>query len=245
MASVLTTRLFLIIMKKRPLITVHLIVISVLFILLATSCKKDEGDKPETVTDIDGNVYNTVTIGSQVWMKENLKTTKYSNGDLIGTTDPQDKEITGETMPKYQWSYGGSVGNVATYGRLYTWYAATDNRNICPTGWHVPNDNEWTTLGDYLGGKDIAGGKLKESETLHWKTPNTEASNLSGFTALPGGFRGGEGLYYDLGEWGNWWSSTASDEIQAWLRWLYFDDGILGRGFYGKQHGMSVRCIKD
>lgn len=230
-------------MKKRLLVKIHLIIISVLFILLTYSCKKDNDDT--TVMDIDGNVYNTVTIGSQVWMVENLKTTKFSNGDLIGTTDPQDKNISGETTPKYQWAYDGNEGNVVANGRLYTWYAATDNRNICPTGWHVPDDDEWTTLADNLGGQNIAGGKLKESGTTHWMSPNAEASNLSGFTALPGGFRGSEGLYYDLGKWGNWWSSTTYDEIQAWLRWLYYDDGILGRGFYGKQHAMSLRCIKD
>jgi len=230
-------------MKKRPLVEVHCIIISVLCILLATSCKKD--DDETTVTDIDGNVYNTVTIGSQVWMVENLKTTKFSNGDLIGTTTPIDKNISGETTPKYQWAYDGNEGNAATYGRLYTWFAITDNRNVCPTGWHVPGDDEWTSLADYLGGQNIAGGKLKDSGTTHWKTPNTDATNLSGFTALPGGFRGSEGIFYELGEWGNWWSSTSNDEIQAWLRWLYYEDGILGRGFYGKQHAMSVRCIKD
>ena len=230
-------------MKKKSLIVIYLTSICFLFLIMAVSCKKDNDDT--TVTDIDGNVYDTVAIGSQVWMVENLKTTRYSNGDPVGTSNPQDKNISGETTPKYQWAYGGEEGNVAAYGRLYTWYAATDNRNICPAGWHVPDDNEWTTLSDYLGGQNVAGGKLKESGTLHWKTPNTNATNLSGFTALPGGFRGSEGLYYDLGEWGNWWSSSSYDETQAWLRFLYCDDGVLGRGFYGKQHAMSVRCIKD
>lgn len=230
-------------MKRKIKSGIYLSSISILFLILAFSCKKDNDDTK--LTDLDGNVYNTVTIGSQVWMVENLKTTKYSNGELIGTTNPQDKNISGESTPKYQWAYSGNEGNVAAYGRLYTWYAATDNRNICPAGWHVPSDDEWSILADNLGGQNTAGGKLKELGTTHWKTPNSDASNLSGFTGLPGGFRGSEGLYYDLGEWGNWWSSTANDEIQAWLRWLYYDDGILGRGFYGKQHAMSVRCIKD
>ncbi len=232
-------------MNMKPLAGVHLIIISVLFILLANSCKKDNDDIPVTVTDIDGIAYNTVAIGSQVWMLENLKTTKFNNGDLIGTTDPPDKNISGETAPKYQWAYDGNEGNVGAYGRLYTWYAATDNRNICPTGWHVPNDDEWTTLADYLGGPNIAGGKLKESGTTHWNIPNAEASNLSGFLALPGGFRDSEGLCYDLGKWANWWSSTTYDEIQAWLRWISYEDGVFGRGFYGKKHAMSIRCIKD
>ena len=103
------------------------------------------------VTDIDGNQYNTVTIGNQVWMAENLKTTKYQNGDEIGTTTPATLDISGETSPKYQWAYNGSEANVNTYGRLYTWYAVADERNICPAGWHVPSDDEWKTLEMFLG----------------------------------------------------------------------------------------------
>ena len=121
-----------------------------------------------TVPDIDGNVYNTVTIGTQVWMAENLKTTKYRNGDLIGTTTPATLDISGESYTKYQWAYDGNESNVATYGRLYTWYAVTDTRNVCPTGWHVPTDAEWTTLTTFLGGESVAGGKLKETGTTHW-----------------------------------------------------------------------------
>jgi uncharacterized protein (TIGR02145 family) len=104
----------------------------------------------QTVKDIDRDIYKTVTIGTQVWMAENLKTTKYSNGDSIGTTTPATLDITTEKTPKYRWSYGGEESNVAKYGRLYTWYAATDSRNVCPTGWHVPTDAEWTTLTNYL-----------------------------------------------------------------------------------------------
>ncbi|MFZ3064200.1 MAG: fibrobacter succinogenes major paralogous domain-containing protein, partial [Nitrospirota bacterium] len=132
-----------------------------------------------TVTDIDGNVYNTVTIGAQVWMKENLKATKYRNSEDIPTTIA---DISGETSPKYQWAYGGNINNAAVYGRLYTWYAATDSRGLCPTGWHVPTNAEWTTLTDYLG--TDPGGKMKEAGTAHWTTPNTGADNSSGFTAL-------------------------------------------------------------
>ena len=124
-----------------------------------------------TVTDIDGNVYNTVTIGTQVWMKENLKVTKYRNGDAIGITTPATLDIWGETSPRYQWAYDGNESNVATYGRLYTWYAVTDSRGVCPTGWHVPTDSEWTTLTDYLGGESVAGGKMKEAGTTHWNSP--------------------------------------------------------------------------
>ena len=108
-----------------------------------------------TVTDIDNNVYNTVIIGTQIWLKENLKVTKYRNSDTITTT----------------WAYNGNESNVSTYGRLYDWYAATDSRGLCPTGWHLPTDAEWTTLTDYLEGLSVAGGKLKEAGTTHWNSP--------------------------------------------------------------------------
>ena len=102
-----------------------------------------------SVKDIDGNIYRTITIGTQVWMAENLKTTRYRNGDLIGTTTPATLVIEGESAPKYQWAYDGNESNVATYGRLYTWYVATDSRNVCPIGWHVPTDAEWTVLTEF------------------------------------------------------------------------------------------------
>jgi uncharacterized protein (TIGR02145 family) len=122
----------------------------------------------DLVTDIDGNTYRTVTIGSQVWMAEDLRTTRYRNGDLIGTTSPSTLDISGESAPKYQWAYAGDEGNVATYGRLYTWHASTDNRSIAPVGWHVPTDAEWVTLTEFLGGEAAAQGKLKEAGTTHW-----------------------------------------------------------------------------
>jgi uncharacterized protein (TIGR02145 family) len=156
----------------------------------------------QTVKDIDGNVYKTVTIGTQVWMGENLKTTKYRNGDLIRTTIPATKGIESEPTAKYQWAYDGNESNVATYGRLYTWYAVTDKRNVCPTGWHVPTDIEWTTLTTYLGGVRVAGGKLKETGTTHWQYPNTGATNETGFTALPSGYRDSDGTYGDVVDYG-------------------------------------------
>src|SRR4029078_12512714 len=166
-------------MKKINRIWIYPLFVGV-FLILVISCKKDN-ETPATVTDIDGNVYHTVTIGTQVWMVENLKTTKYRNGDLIGTTIPATLDISSESTPKYQWAYKGEESNVATYGRLYTWYAVADSRNVCPTGWHVPSDAEWTTLTTYLGGESVAGGKLKENGTVHWESPNTGATNESGF----------------------------------------------------------------
>ncbi len=196
-----------------------------------------------TVTDIDGNVYNTIQIGTQVWMAENLKTTKYRNGDLIGTTTPATLDILDQSAPKYQWANGGNDNRVATYGRLYTWYAVNDSRNICPIGWHVPSDAEWTALTTYLGGESIAGGKLKEAGTIHWISPNTGATNNSRFTALPGGSRSWSGVFggYD----GYWWSFTEYSTASAWFRLMYYDASNVFRTYSNKRDGCSVRCIKD
>jgi len=210
-------------------------------LICLTCCKKDE-DKPAveygTVVDIDGNSYKTVKIGSQEWMAENLKTTKYRNGDSIKTTIPSTLDLTNETSPKYQWAYGGIESNVATYGRLYTWYAVTDSRNVCPIGWHIPTDAEWTTLTNYLGGINVAGGKMKEIGTTHWETPNSGATNESGFTALPGGFRDWKGTFYYLGHSGLWW-----DSVDAYWD-IDFDYSYID--YWGDlwNNGYSVRCIK-
>ena len=117
-------------------------------------------------------------------MAANLKTTRYLNSDLIGTTALATKDISVENEPKYQWAYAGDESNVSTFGRLYTWHAITDSRKVCLTGWHVPTDSEWTTLTTYLGGESVTGGKLKETGTFHWSSPNSGATNDSVFTAL-------------------------------------------------------------
>jgi len=197
-----------------------------------------------TVTDIDGNIYKTVTIGSQVWMAENLKTTKYRNGDLIGTTTPATLDISNESTPKYQWVSGGYEGNVASYGRLYTWYAVTDSRNVCPTGWHLPSDAEWNTLITNLGGESVAGAKMKESSTAHWYSPNTGATNEAGFTALPSGFRSYRGPFGNIGKYGYWWSSNASSG-STWDFGIRSDRISIGNYGLTMKHGISVRCIKD
>jgi uncharacterized protein (TIGR02145 family) len=200
-----------------------------------------------SVTDIDGNMYKTITIGSQVCMAENLKTTKYRNNDLIGTTISATLDISGENTPKYQWAYDGDESYVATYGRLYTWYTVTDDRNICPIGWHVPSDVEWSTLTTYLLGSDIAGGKLKETGITHWTTPNTGATNETGFTALPGGYRPNDGKFYNSGNFGFWWSSTSQSTSNAYNRQIYYHDTYLSKILTGidKGNGFTVRCFKD
>lgn len=197
------------------------------------------------LADIEGNIYQIVKIGNQTWMKENLKVKKYNNGDPILTTSPHNLDISSEVSPKYHWAYAGNDNNVATYGRLYTWYAATDNRKICPVGWHVPTDEEWTTLANHLGGVTVAGGKLKESGTSHWSTPNTSASNESGFTALPSGDRIYNGAYFDLNNYGNWWSSTLSSSNIGWYIYLGFNSGEMTKHKNSAQDGFSIRCVKD
>jgi uncharacterized protein (TIGR02145 family) len=201
----------------------------------------------QTVTDIDGNIYQTVTIGSQKWMKENLKTTHYNNGDSISTTFPETMDYSGESTPKYQWAYDGKDSLAAIYGRLYTWYTATDNRNVCPTGWHVPSDAEWTTLTNYLGGESAAFGKLKETNTIHWNYPNTDATNEVEFTALPGGSHWADGSICCVGMYGHWWTTTSNNTEMAWRRALTYDGSYkeFFRGAADKTNGWSIRCIED
>jgi uncharacterized protein (TIGR02145 family) len=218
------------------------------FFILAGSCKKDDNNQtPASVIDIDGNVYNTLTIGTQVWLAENLKTTKYRNGDTIGTTYPATINITGETNPKYQWAYDGNENFAATYGRLYTWYAVTDNRYLCPSGWHVPSEAEWTILSEFLGGDSIAGGKLKQTGTSYWNNPNTGATNQTGFSALPGGYRDDDGFFADMGNYGLWWTETEfKEDLAKYMRMGYnYTDLINSDYLYGKSYGFSVRCLKD
>jgi uncharacterized protein (TIGR02145 family) len=194
------------------------------------------------VTDVEGNKYDTIAIGTQVWMKQNLKTRKFSNGDLIATTTPATLDIGTETSPEYQWAYDGNDNNAVTYGRLYTWYAVTDMRNVCPTGWHVPNDVEWTTLRTYLGGSAVAGGKLKEIGTTHWNSTTTGVTNESGFTALGAGNRHGDAdSFMNLGRNTFFWSST---DNKGW-ELNTGGDYSFSESMYPKQSGFSVRCLRD
>ena len=197
-----------------------------------------------TVKDVDGNVYKTTTIGTQIWMSENLKTTKYRNGELIGTTYPASMDIRSTLSPKYEWAYSGKESNSDIYGRLYTWYATTDNRGICPAGWHVPTDTEWSTLTTYLGGEVTAYSKLKEADEIHWIKYDT-GTNETGFTAIPGGIRNSRGPFDDLGSSSYWWSSTGSGSSEAWYRHMNNTPGSFYRYLYLKRNGLSVRCIMN
>lgn len=198
----------------------------------------------EPISDIDGNTYNTVKIGTQSWMAENLKTTRYRNGDDIGTTMPATLDITGEFGAKYQWAYNGDESNVKVYGRLYTWHAASDSRGICPTGWHIPTSDEWKILFEYLGGINVAGSKLKEIGSSHWLNFHkfSTATNSSGFTALPGGYRAYFGRFSALGVNGFWLNS---DRINSMLYVMYDQSEGVGTFLMSTRTGFSVRCVKD
>lgn len=196
----------------------------------------------EQLKDADGNVYTSVTMGTQTWMVENLKTTKYNDGTSIPNVTV-DATWAALTTPAYCW-YNNNAAYKPTYGALYNWYTVNTGK-LCPAGWHVPTEAEWTTLTDYLGGASVAGGKLKESGTAHWSSPNTGATNESGFTALPGGFRSVDGTCYFVVFNGFWWSSTESSATYAWLRFVLYDYAGVVRDSGEKPAGFSVRCVRD
>ncbi|MBC8215271.1 MAG: hypothetical protein H8E64_02020, partial [Candidatus Marinimicrobia bacterium] len=197
----------------------------------------------QTVTDIDGNVYETVIIGEQEWTVTNLKVTKYRDGTAI-PTGHSNSDWSNLTTGAYA-VYDNNESNATTYGYLYNWYAVDDTRNIAPEGWHVPTDDEWQTLVDYLGGSSIAGGKMKETGTEHWNSPNTGATNESGFMALPGGFRSYNGGYTNMGYNCYFWSSTESSSTNAWYRILSYNNSDVYRSSYSKHYGFSVRVVRD
>jgi uncharacterized protein (TIGR02145 family) len=195
------------------------------------------------VTDIDGNTYQTVIIGTQTWLKQNLNTTHYSNGDAIPNII-NNSAYSGLTYGAYS-NYENDTNYAKVYGRLYNWYAVTDSRNVCPTGWHAPSDAEWTTLTNYLGGEGTCGSKLKEAGTAHWYYPNAFATNESGFSALPGGYRYSIGLYYYIFSNGGWWTTTQNSATVAWYRYMYYNYSSVDRTFNSKANGYAVRCIKN
>ncbi len=196
----------------------------------------------DILTDIDGNVYNTVTIGNQIWMRENLKTTRYSDGkDIPWVSDRTAWDNL--TTPGYCW-YENSDSLGAIYGALYNWYTVSTGK-LCPKGWHVPIDDEWTILTSFLGGEEVAGEKLKEPGTNHWESQNNRATNETGFTALPGGYRNYNGRFDNIVNFGYWWSATENDAAYAWNRYMFYGYVNVYRLSRSKEIGYSVRCIKD
>ena len=197
----------------------------------------------QTVTDIDGNVYNTVTIGTQVWMVENLKVTHFNNGDSVPNV--KDNMTWFNLKSGAYCDYINIPDSSTTYGRIYNWYAVNDTRSLCPQSWHVPANTEWTKLTTFLGGESIAGGKLKEAGTLHWNAPNTGATNESGFTALPAGGRGDNGQFFGIGQYSTWYSSTEVTGGYSWHRGVSYTNNEVTSGNGPGMYGFSVRCIRD
>jgi uncharacterized protein (TIGR02145 family) len=201
-----------------------------------------------SMTDQQGNVYKTIVIGTQEWMAENLNTSIYRNGDAIPTNLDN---ATWQNTTSGAWAYYNNDASYACpYGKLYNWHACVDARQLCPVGWHVPTDAEWTVLTDFLGGEAIAGAKMKTTNTIEaatglWYSPNTGATNSSGFSGAPGGGRFYSGGFNDIGFGGGWWSSSEHVTVNAWYRLLRYDFGNAYRYFSLKQLGFSVRCLKD
>ena len=211
-------------------------------VILNVGCNKKD-NPPDPVTDIEGNTYETVRIGDQVWMAENLKTSTLSDGTEIPDV-PDAIDWNELTAPGHCWYNNDETAQKDIYGALYNYYAVNSGM-LCPAGWHVPAKDEWQQLRDVLGDTLTGGGKLKEEGTEHWKTPNTGAVNSTGFTALPAGIRYFEGTFNSASSFTSFWSSTESDFNKAWYLSLYYSDAIAGMNVISKKDGFSIRCIKD
>jgi len=197
---------------------------------------------PLTIKDVDGNIYNVIRIGSQLWIKENLKTTKFYDGTIIPLVIDN---INWQNLTKSGYClYDNNESNKNIYGNLYNWYAVFNDR-LCPVGWHVPTENEYLILESFLDDALIAGGKLKETGTIHWLSPNTGATNETNFTALPGGMRNINGEFKDINNKGFWWAFTDQSNLDAWERRLEYNSEKIFRIFTDKKIGKSVRCIKN
>ncbi|HRY33563.1 MAG TPA: fibrobacter succinogenes major paralogous domain-containing protein [Bacteroidales bacterium] len=227
--------------------TMKLLALMLLCVCLCiTACKKDAEDDPlanvpATVTDLDGNLYHTLRIGTQVWLVENLKTTTYANGDPIPMVS-----LSGGWAGLVSGAYCNYLNSeymAADYGRLYNFFAVSDPRGLAPAGFRVATDEDWKALIAFLGGENGAGGKLKESGTVHWITPNTEGSNGSGFTALPGGTCNLLGVFFGLGEFGYWWTSSESCSFYARSYMMYYNSCCITGSTNDKKFGFSVRCV--
>jgi len=226
-----------------------LLLLSILFIV---GCPPPTQPEPEdcagvaggnAVEDINGNCYSTVQIGDQLWMAENLKVTHYNNGDSISY--PSNADFGSFDEGQYG-VYDNDPSNADVYGNLYNWPVTVDDRGVCPEGWHVPSDEEYTILTDYLGGESVAGGKMKETGLDHWNSPNTGATNESGFTALPAGRRNpNSGSYDSMGRYGYFWSSSEDNSSHAWSRELGYNYSNVSWGAHNKRLGFNIRCLGD
>jgi Fibrobacter succinogenes major domain (Fib_succ_major). len=213
-----------------------------------------------SMTDIDGNVYKTITIGTQTWMAENLRVTKYRNGDIISNETDNTKWASLKTGSQCTFNNGSEKNSIAKFGRLYNFYAVADARNIAPQGWHVASDAEWATLTNYINqhpGTSVSGAQAlgavsdwNESSvpgTVGCPDPDTYTSlnNSSGFCGLPIGIRGDYGVCDYVTKYAAWWTANANDTNSAWFRSLSYYSKEMSKNFYNKSYGLSVRCIKD
>lgn len=222
------------------------VVLVIIISFIIDGCKKDDNLVHGTMTDQEGNVYKTITIGTQTWMAENLRSKTYRNGE------PIIKVIYYSSNWQQNGGYWDSE-NIAIFGRLYTWEAVSNSNNISPIGWHVPTDEEWTSLITFLGGEDVAGTKMKERGTAHWADPMTvpggdptaTATNESGFNAVPAGAYRAEGTPIVKGYYSFFWSSTESNSSYAWRRLLVFDKSQCFRFEDEKSFAFSLRLVKD
>jgi len=199
---------------------------------------------PGAGVTFNGYTYASIVLGNgQEWMAENLRTTTYANGDPIPNVTDENQWT---NLTTGAWSHYNNASQYENpYGKLYNWYAVDDSRNVCPSGWHVPTDDEWTVLTDYLGGEPVAGGKMKSTGTQYWPSPNGDANNESGFSGLPGGYRDGLGGFTSIGYLGYWWSSIEYNIVYAWDRILNYSSSDVLSNYYHKNSGLSVRCVRD
>jgi uncharacterized protein (TIGR02145 family) len=201
--------------------------------------------KAGSVKDVDGNVYKTVSIGDQVWMAENLRTTKLNDGTAIINETDMTKWVHA-TAPAYCW-LNNDEKMKTVYGAMYNWHAVNTG-NLCPAGWRVATDDDWTKLTELLGGIEVAGGKLKDSGTGKWVSPNSGATNETGFSAIPAGYRygyfWGQGTFYEMGLNGYYWTGTVCTDTHSWSRTMNANNTKVYRSIFVKNNGFSVRCIK-
>lgn len=220
-------------MKQKNTVMLSILIVAMIFSFGISSAFSQ-------VTDKDNNVYQTVTIGTQEWLVENLNVEHYQNGDVI----PQVQDAAEwKKLTTGAWCYyENNTENGKKYGKLYNWYAVTDSRGLAPEGWHIPGDAEFTILDEFLGGRDVSGGKMRT--TTLWEKEKG-GTNESGFTALPGGYCDESGKYKFIGKYGCFWSSTQNNTIAAWIRELHHNITDVKRDTYHKRCGLSVRCVKD
>jgi uncharacterized protein (TIGR02145 family) len=200
-------------------------------------------DDPNSTTDIDGNKYSTVTLGTQTWFAENLRTTHYADGTEIPNLTGYLDFCTSETGARC--TYENDEQMCELYGQMYNWYAAADSCSICPDGWHVPSAEEWQILIDYLGGKAVAGGKMKSTDTTLWDSPNVGASNESGFNILPGGYRDQNGRFIGEGFRGIFWATDIYNNECAYMMLTDADYEAAVIDFGTRWHAFNIRCIKN